>query len=257
MSIISTEQIRVRFSFFQDGVAFNPASVTVQVRQPSGASTIYGPGVPVMTDGVGSFYYDFAGTELGSVVIVGIGIDGLGNTIVIPEVIEVVPATGMQPRVMTSLELDMCIGPQKVDELFDDDADGKRDSVLVMQCLRRAEDYALSKLLKGWSEDGAVLVMNNDSVLRMHIAWAALEFASERRPAFLAADGKGQFWAQFERAEKYFDEMSKAQRASAGEAIGGGNAQSGGGTALPARTATRGRFVFAPDKNSPFGHGGF
>jgi hypothetical protein len=251
-----TEQVRIRFGFAQLGVPFNPTTVTVQVKLPSGANTTYGPGGVVVNDAVGSYYYDFTATELGSAIVIGLGVDASGNVIVVPEVVEVIDATGLPPRMLTSDELDMCVGAQKVDELFDDDADMLRDPVTVMRYLRRAEDYALSKMLQAWSEDSAVLVMKNDSILRMHMAWVALEFASERRPAFLAADGKGQFWAQFTRAEAYFDAISKAALSSTAEKMAGKNAQSGGAV-QPVRPANVSRFVFAPDKGSPTGHGGF
>lgn len=253
------ELARIVLQTDNNGTAYDPSTLVLLVVDPSGTiSTFNWPSPADIThDALGQFHYDFAVTIVGTFSYRWI-VGGL-VTLVIPGTIEATdPASTPMPRVMISGELDACIGAAKVDQLFDDNGDALRDPVLVAQMLRRAEDFALSYMLSSWADEATCIkVMKADAVLRMNIAWVACEYMSERRPEFLASDGKGQFWAQYTRAEAYFVKVSTAALNSVAEATAGHNAQSGGVVQPALTTPGTSRFVFAPDKNSPSGHGGF
>ncbi|MCP4674358.1 MAG: hypothetical protein GY854_02335 [Deltaproteobacteria bacterium] len=150
------------------------------------------------------------------------------------------------------------VGPQRVRQYFDDDIDGNiaDASNAVNSILMAAEAEAASRLLRSWAAVAVVELGNNDRTFKNHVAWVALEYASERRPEFCGEDGKGQFWAQYERAIKYFDHLSKGRQRSVGESVAGVGANTGG-RVQPELGSDESRFVFAPDRNAPTGHGGF
>ncbi len=255
MANILGETKRLTVEIQQAGVLFDPASVVLMIKPPVAALTTIGPGSPIVRTGVGLYQYDLITSEIGSTTATWVALDSAGNLLFVPDVVEVTQARRM-PRVMTSDELDQCVGALKVDQLFDDAAVGTRDQVLVSQALRRAEDYALGDLLDAWGEDACVLALQNDSVMRMHVAWICLELAAERRTEFLGVDGKGPFWAQMQRADKYMSQISKGRRSSTGESVAGRNAQVGGSIS-PTLTENQSRFTFAPDRRNPTGHGGY
>ena len=143
--------------------------------------------------------------------------------------------------------------------LFDDDNDGAitgTDLTNANDVMAQAENEAYSRLLRAYTKDQILLLIDNDPAMKGHIAWIALEFASERRTEFLAADGTGAYWQQYERAVKYCDMISKGQQRSAGESVAGTTEQIGG-TLQPSVDSDESRFVFAPDTDNPTGHGGF
>ena len=255
MASILGETKRLTVEFQQAGVLFDPNSVIVLIKPPVAVATTVGPGAPIVHTGTGLYYLDLVTTEVGSTTVTWVAVDAAGNLLFVPDVVEVAPVR-LMPRAMTSDELDQCVGPLKVDQLFDDAAAGVRDQLLVSQALRRAEDYAMGSLLDAWGEDAVVLVLQNDAVARMHVAWICLELAAERRGEFLGVDGKGPYWSQLVRAEKYLDGISRGRTSSVGEAVGGRNAQVGGSIS-PTLRENQSRFVFAPDRRNPTGHGGY
>jgi hypothetical protein len=157
---------------------------------------------------------------------------------------------------LTDADLVQLIGAAKVDELSDDNGDGIRDDGVVEGVLAQAEDFGASFLLKGWSREQIDELIRADASLRTQFAWIACEMLSERRPQFLAADGKGAYWAQYERAQAYLTRLSKAKGHSVGEATAGASAQRGG-RINPPRDALEPTHTFAPSKNNPRGSGGF
>lgn len=256
MSINLGETRQLTTTFEQAGLPYDPASVVLIITTPTAVSTAVGPGAPIINDAVGTYRYNYVTTEIGNTFITWVATDVGGNVVHIPEVVEVVPAR-MMPRVMTSDELDQCVGPAKVDQLFDDQATGQRDRVLVSQALRRGEDYAISYLLNAWDEPAIVIALQNDSLLRMHVAWIVLELAAERRSEFCGVDGKGPYWSQMQRADKYLDSMSRGRTSSTAEAKGAGKNAQVGGRVNPRLSQGESRFVFAPDRRFPRGHGGY
>jgi hypothetical protein len=161
---------------------------------------------------------------------------------------------------LTVDDLYALVGSRRVTELFDDDGDGSltNDLASLYDALSSAEAEMAARLRRGWSADAIPDLVATDRALRRHAAWIALELASERRPEFLAADGKGAFWAQYERALQHADLVSKGRlRAPAGEAVAGTGAQVGAGVVQPTPDADTPRFLFAPDRDNPTGGGGF
>jgi len=122
--------------------------------------------------------------------------------------------------------------------------------------MAQAENEAYSRLLRAYSKAQVILLAGNDPALKGHIAWVALEFASERRQEFMGEDGAGAFGKQYDRAIKYFDAISKGQQRSAGESVAGTTDQIGG-QIQPQVQAGASRFIFSPDTNNPTGHGSF
>ncbi len=256
MASILGETKRLTVEFQQAGVLFDPSSVVVMIKPPVALGTTVGPGSPVVHIGIGQYQFDYVTTEVGSTTISWVAVDATGNLLFVPDVVEVAPVR-LMPRVMTSDELDQCVSALKVDQLFDDAAIGTRDPILVSQALRRAEDYALGSLLDAWGEDGAIRALQNDAIMRMHVAWICLELAAERRGDFLGEDGKGPYWSQMQRADKYFAGIATGRTSSTAESKGAGQNAQVGGSISPTLRECQSRFVFAPDRRNPTGHGGF
>jgi len=151
------------------------------------------------------------------------------------------------------------VGVDRVVRLFDDNVDGDlvEEDAQVQRILSAAEDEVASRLLRNWTHAQILSLASVDQALRSHAAWIALEFASERRPEFCADDGKGAFWAQYERAIAFFESISKSNQRSKGEATAGVGANLGG-RLRPTETAKKASsFVFAPSEEAPTGHGGY
>jgi hypothetical protein len=248
--------IPIAASFAVAGTQVDPASLSLVINAPDGSQQTINTVAAgqLVHDSLGNYHYALTLAQAGTYAFVW---TTTGPVFVVFGTVESISPNIAVPRVMTSYELELTIGAATVDQLFDDNNDSQRDMAFVSQMLRRAEDYALTFMLSGWADVATcVKVMQGDAILRMHIAWVACEFAGERRKEFLAADGKGPYYNQYTRAEKYFTQISVAELASVSESTAGVNAQSGG-VVQPTLTPGTSRFVFAPDKNSPFGHGGF
>lgn len=160
---------------------------------------------------------------------------------------------------LTLRDLYALVGSQRVRQLFDDDNDASLDDSLdiVDTILAQAEGECYARLLRAFGSKTAVItVAQNDQAIRMHTAWIALELASERRPEFLGADGRGAFSWQYERAVNYFEALAKGKLRTRGDSAAT-NAQEGGMISPPRTSPTDARFIFAPCKNSSDGHGGY
>lgn len=161
----------------------------------------------------------------------------------------------MQTRWLQWEDLECVVDRATVDRLFNDDNSGFRDMVLIEQVIQGAEAMAESKLLRSWTREQIFELATHDAALRHQAAWIAMEMATERRQEFIAADGKGRYWAQYERAIAYFDALSKSKDHSRGETRAGQGANAGG-ERRPTLRADEAPFIFAPDKNG-VGQGGF
>lgn len=151
-------------------------------------------------------------------------------------------------------DLETVVDKSTIDRLFQNDNTGYRDMQLIESVIQGAETLAESRLLRSWSQEQIVSMASVDSALRQQAAWLALEMASERRQEFIAADGKGRYWAQYERAIDYFDSLSKSKSHSRGEALN--PSANTGGARRPVLDANQDPFVFAPGRNGR-GPGGF
>lgn len=163
---------------------------------------------------------------------------------------------------LTFKDLERVTSPDVIDRLFQDNNSSMRDPALLQSIILEAQALAESKLLRSWGQEAIVKLAFHDPAVRMNAAWIALELATERRGEFVAADGKGRYWAQYERAITFFDGLSKSKDQSRGEKAktqlgvsGAGVSKNTGGRRLP--PAERGNnFVFA-DEGDGTKHGGF
>lgn len=158
-------------------------------------------------------------------------------------------------RYLTAADLEACVSVETVDRLFHDDNSGVRNMLLMEAVMREAEALADSRMLRSWTVDQITTLALNDAGFRNFAAWVALELATERRGEFISPDGKGRYWAQYERSIDHFDRLSKSKIHSKGEAQAGLNANTGG-RARPQLQTGQSRFVFA-DEPDGSGHGGF
>lgn len=167
----------------------------------------------------------------------------------------IVEAHPVRSRWLTWEDLEGIVDRATIDRLFDDKTSGHRDMILVESSIQQAEAMAESLLLRNWSLDQVVALARNDSAVRAQAAWLALEFASERRSEFLSDDGKGRYWAQYERAMSFFDKLGKSLVHSRGEAQATTGANSGGAI-RPVVPANQEPHIFAPGRGGR-GPGGF
>ena len=145
-------------------------------------------------------------------------------------------------------DLECVVDTATVDRLFTDDNDNTRDMILIEAVIQQAESLAEAQLLRSWTREQIFKLGRADKAMRAMAAWFAIEMASERKQEFIAADGKGRFWAQYERSEKYFIALSKSQHHSRGE-IEAGQGSNSGGKRLPKLGSNQDPFVFAPGIN--------
>jgi hypothetical protein len=161
-------------------------------------------------------------------------------------------------RHLTIADLDGLVGRARVEQYFDDDLSGDlaEESTELDDVLTAAANEADRFLKRSFSDTQIAELMAVDKSLRRHVAWVALEFASERRPELCSADGTGAFYKQYERACEAFKALGKGNTRSFGESEGGKSARIGG-YVQPALNRGEPRFIFAPDRNHPRGHGDF
>lgn len=167
------------------------------------------------------------------------------------------------PDYLERSDLEKRVGAQTVVQLFDLDGDGlvpaaSADEARMFEIMASAEAFAASYMLRGgWTTAQIETLADNDPFFLEQVAWVALEFGTEGRPQFTAADGKGRFWVQYERATKHFDHTSKSRLKSKGEQQAGRNRQAGGHLQPRLADGRPKPLVFGGDKNNPSGGGGF
>lgn len=137
------------------------------------------------------------------------------------------------------------------------------DSLQIVQdVLMAAEGELYSRMLRAYpgltgnALDPIKQLVNNDAVLKMHLAWIACELACERRQEFTDAQGFGAYKAQYDRAVTFIENLSKGLIRSRGENTAGPGANTGGNS-FPQAGSVDANFIFAPNRNSPSGRGGF
>ena len=165
------------------------------------------------------------------------------------------------PDILTRVDLDAKIGATRVTNLIDDSFNGTVDGdeiAFLDTIMEEAEGLAIGWLLAaGYTEEATKLLADNDRALKGNIAWMACELLSERKTEFTSDDGWGAYRVQYERAEKYFEALSRGRRRSKGEKQAGANAQIGGQVTPSPPAGTARQHQFAPNKHSPNGRGGF
>ena len=161
----------------------------------------------------------------------------------------------VQTRWLHWEDLEMVTDKETVDKLFTDKNTAMRDMVMLEEVLQQAETIAESQLLRSWTQAQIVDLARADRGLRGQAAWLAMEFATERRHEFISADGRGRYWAQYERSMSFFKELSKSQIHSRGESSAGKGANAGGAV-RPILQANQPRRIFADEPDGST-HGGF
>ena len=148
----------------------------------------------------------------------------------------------------TEEDLDRVGGKNKVSQLFaKDDGSGTRDEQAITEQIAAASNYAALYLKLSWEDENRVQQLSNDIAIRDAIAWVAMEFRSESKGEFIANDGKGRYWVQFERSTDMFKQLAKGNLRAAGEKKAGETEQKGGRIRPTLNPTNKSRFVFAPD----------
>lgn len=185
-----------------------------------------------------------------------------------PYTFDVVDTSGPYNITLTGLELttkwlaiedlERAAGVDTVDQIFNDSTLGVRDAALLFTVMQAAESEAEAHMLRGYDQGQVANLASRDEVFRTHAAWVALEFATERRPEFIGEDGKGRYWAQYDRATRHFDLLSKSNTKSRGEEAQGGSGQNTntGGVRRPRLSPGQSAHIFADEGNGSK-HGGF
>lgn len=163
------------------------------------------------------------------------------------------------PDIITLTDLENQVGGDRVLKYFDDDGDNSVAGTdpQVVAVLDQAEGEMFSRMLRVYDKDALITYATNDPVFKAHIVWVACEIMSERHAEFTDDEGWGAYKAQYDRALKYFENLSKGKQRGLGEATAGGNVNNRGNVQPAPPSGTSGDFVFAPSKNAPTGHGGF
>ncbi len=159
------------------------------------------------------------------------------------------------PEYLARSDLNRVAGTTVVDQLFDEDGDGTADTAHLNEHMAQAEAYAASYLLRAYAAADILTIAAGDPFFKSQVAWVAIELGCEGKPGFLAADGKGRYWAQFERATEYFDRLAKAARVTKG--IGNSANGTTGGEYRPKLLGQPIPRVFGNDEDAPQGRGGF
>jgi hypothetical protein len=150
------------------------------------------------------------------------------------------------------------VGQARVLSYFDDNGNGSLDDSheAVRSALAGAEAEAAAYLRRSWNSTEIIALVQSDRALRRYVSWIALKYAAERRPEFMASDGKGPYQDQYERAIAYCDGIGKGKLGTLGSDTAGIAGRTGG-VYQPERETDEAKFTFAPDNNYPYGHGGF
>lgn len=171
------------------------------------------------------------------------------------------------PVRLTINDLYARIGARRVNGYFDDSHNGEvgdeDETNAVNDVLSAAEGMFFSYGMRNWTGNprdvGSAMIklIDNDPILKMHLSWVGCQMAAERRPEFTDENGNGPFKAQYERAEKYFVNISKGLQTSLGSIDAGDGANTGGGFSQVDENGFPSAFTFAASRYRPGGPGGF
>jgi hypothetical protein len=152
-------------------------------------------------------------------------------------------------------DIDAVMGPQKVDQLANDDGTGRVDSNLLNTIMAKAEQKTCSILLRAFTAQEIVAIMQQDQYSRSCSADIAAEFLTRRKADFSSDDGKGRYYTGYKEALEHFEKMSHGRTETAAEVV---NAQQGGNARPPIQYPEQ-PYIFAPDTRfrGPGGRGGF
>lgn len=166
------------------------------------------------------------------------------------------PATGL--AWMERSDLDVAIGPANVDRIFaDDTGSGRANPEVLNTVLAMAERKVVSLLLRAFTVEEIIAIMNDDQMCRSSCAYIAAEYGSRRKGDFSSEDGKGRYYQSFKEAVEHFEKMSHGATQTPTKGVT--NAQEGGTIKPPIVPDGAQPFIFAPRNNfrGPGGRGGF
>lgn len=213
-------------------------------------------GIDQTTDITGSIVFEVpSGTYRILVEKPGFGFDPLVIDVLNEVLTIVVGGISFESNWLQWEDLESVVDNSVIDRLFNDTNTSSRKWKLLEYAILQAQGLAESQLLRSWNRQQIALMAANDPSMRAQAAWLALEAASERRQEFISADGKGRYWAQYERSMSYFKELSKSKSHSQGEEAAG-HGSNAGGSLRPALRPRQARRIFA-DEPDGSGHGGF
>lgn len=124
------------------------------------------------------------------------------------------PATSL-----TQSEFEQRFGTDTIRRFFDDRGNGKADPALVMACLSTADNLARSILAKGWSQENAIRVLQDDASARDAAYEIAAGIMGRRRPEFFQ-NGMGPYDATRKNGEGALEKIGDARRKSVSTTAG-------------------------------------
>lgn len=152
-------------------------------------------------------------------------------------------------------DLELRIGADNVARMTNDDGGTEPDPEIMQKVLIQASSRARTLLFRGFpSNDQIEELVACDEGVKMLVEDIGIGLMGDRRPGFIAADGRTPYSAFRTRAEKALRDVADGADRSAGEEAAGG-VGTVAGEAKPAR-AQRDP-VFAATANDPKGPGGF
>lgn len=169
------------------------------------------------------------------------------------------------PDFLTIQDLYARVGARRINGFFDDTNNGEltdESTTAINDVLDAAEGLYYGVIQRAYPGNprevgsAARTLVANDAMVKMQVAWLAVELAAERRQEFTDAEGWGPFKAQYQRADKYLHDLSIGIKRSPGESLVGKGANTGSPGISPPDLAEN-PFTFAPSKGAPSGHGGF
>lgn len=153
-------------------------------------------------------------------------------------------------------DVDEEVGAARVDAMCNDSGGVTADESILNGRLAAAETMACSILLRAYSLDEIIVLMNQDKRARSASAVIAAELMSRRKGDFASDDGKGRYYQGYKEALEYLTKVSHGGTETVAKGVT--NVQEGG-TIAPRALPPEPAFIFAPEKTfrGPGGRGGF
>lgn len=130
-----------------------------------------------------------------------------------------------------------------IDQFITDDG-GTPNGAYLIASVKKAEQKAISLLLRAFSLDEINTLMKVDDFARLSVVDMTLEYLSRRKTSFTSEDGKGRYFQQFTEAVKYFESLSHGRTKTSANVS---NVQEGGmvGPRQPVDPNIRNTFIFS------------
>lgn len=167
------------------------------------------------------------------------------------------PTESVAEVLITLEDLDRITGKTIYEMLAKPSSPNQIDEEKLEAWLEMGTGHAWSIARTGW-EDVDVRKLASDPAFRMHLAWITVALIAESKTHLNAADGRGKFAYQLERAEAWLVAAAKSQKRTAGERLAGAPAPVRVSHIKPAKPSSDAlRFTFAQDPKTGRRPGGF